>query len=129
MVAAVKQYGTALVAINLLLAWVMLWFSIRLALPTDTFDVNPGYVLFQTLCPSELAWSIAFFVAFVVGMISLVATNVWVRILSASALSTAHAMVALLFVLSGSNGTASGTYAGIAALGYYLVYRRLHEPA
>jgi hypothetical protein len=124
-----KQYGTALVAINILLSWVMLWFAIRLAMPADTFDTNPGYVLFQSLCPSELVWAVAFFVAFLFGVISLVATNVWVRILSACALSTAHAMVALLFVLSGSNGTASGTYAGIAALGYYLVYRRLHEPA
>ena len=118
-----ETQGTALAAINVALIAIMAWFSLILALPWSTFSTGVGYHLFAALMPEEL-WAVAFAIVAAIGVIGLWSKNRNVWTLSAMVLSTAHGTVALLIMLGNPIAVGSGTYLILAALGYYLVWRR-----
>lgn len=118
-----ETHGTALAAINMTLIAIMAWFAFILALPWNTFPTGVGYHLFAALMPEEM-WAAAFAIVAAIGVIGLWSKNRNVWTLSAMVLSTAHGTVALLTLFGNPVGIGSGTYLTLAALGYYLVWRR-----
>lgn len=116
----------ARLAIHAALTGVMAWLALVLALPGDTFGTSPTFALMQRL-GSEDGWAMVFWLVASIGLTGLGSTARWWRLASVLALSTAHGVVAILFVLGNPLTTATGTYAVLALLGYYLAWRRTDE--
>ncbi len=74
---------------------------------------------------SENIWAMWFWGVATVGFAGLVTDRAVVRLISALTIATAHGTFAGCLML-GSISPGSGTYAIIAALGYYLAFRRAH---
>lgn len=112
-------------AIHLSLIAVLLWLAIVLALPGATFD-SSIFSAFAKIA-SEPVWAFALQAGGMFGLLGLLTNRNWVRLLSIYVMATMHGTIAVCFLLgtpagNGPVGTAPGTYAVIASLGYYLAY-------
>lgn len=116
----------ARLAIHAALTAVMAWLALVLALPGDTFGSSRSFSFMQRL-GTEDAWAVAFGLVAGFGLIGLRAVATWWRLASVLVLSTAHGVVAICFALGNPLTTATGTYAVLALLGYYLAWRRGDE--
>jgi hypothetical protein len=112
----------ARMAIHVALIMILAWLGAVLILPARSFATTPAWRLFARI-GSEEAWAVMFLLAAGFGALgvttplrSLKAASVWV-------LATVHGALAVLFFLGNPTGGASGTFAIIALLGYYLVAR------
>lgn len=108
------------------LSAIMAWLALALALPGQTFDFA-GFSYFAKL-GTEHQWSVLFLLAALAGLAGLVAPWSWAGRVSVFLLATAHGSVALCFYKSGPPDgpalTGTGTYAIIAAMGYFLCAQR-----
>ena len=104
----------------------MAWLSLAMQLPGNTLDSFP-FAQFARM-GTQAQWSYCFLVWAMIGVVGLLTNIDWVRLASVFCLATTHGIVAYCFYLSWSIGdpviTGVGTYAIIAGLGYYLVFRR-----
>lgn len=116
----------ARMAIHAALSAVMGWLGFVLILPGSTFDGNPAWRIFASM-GAEDTWALSFWLVACAGLIGLTTAMPSLRLFCVIVLSTAHGTVALLFLFSNPAGGASGTYAVLAGLGYYLVFRRAHQ--
>jgi hypothetical protein len=112
----------ARMAIHTALSMVLVWLAFVLILPGNTFSTTPAWRLFAATAPEE-AWAIMLFVGGIAGAVGIDTRRYILKIASILMLSTAHGTLALLFLLSNPLGGASGTYAIMALLGYYLAWR------
>ena len=116
----------ARVAIHAALTAVMAWLAVVLALPGDTFGSSPAFSRMAALA-NEDHWAMAFWLAASVGLVGLLTPSRGMRLGSALVLATMHGVVAGCLALGYPASTGTGTYATLAALGYYLAWRRTDE--
>ena len=116
----------ARLAIHAALTAVMAWLALVLALPSDTFSSSPSFHVMAAMA-SEDHWAMAFWLVASVGFVGLLTQDQVLRLGSVLVLATMHGVVAGLFALANPATTATGTYGVLAALGYYLAWRRSDE--
>jgi hypothetical protein len=112
----------ARMAYDVALTMVMAWLGIVLMLPGSTFDASPAWRIFSDIA-QENVWAIVLLMTAVLGGVGIDTKHLWLKTASLFILATAHGGLAILFLLGNPRGGASGTYAIIALLGYYLVAR------
>ena len=116
----------ARLAIHAALTAVMAWLAVILALPNDTFGTSPSFARMAAMA-TEDHWAMAFWLAATIGVMGLATPSRLGRLLSVLVLATMHGVVAGCFLMAHVATTGTGTYAILAALGYYLAWRRTHE--
>lgn len=125
-----NQFRVALrdgrLAIHAALTTVMVWLAVILALPSDTFSTSKSFA-YMAMMGSEPAWAMVFWVAACLGLVGLLTPSRGMRLGSVLVLATMHGVVAGCLALSNPATTGTGTYAVLAALGYYLAWRRTDE--
>lgn len=114
----------ARVAIHAGLTTIMAWLAIRLAMPDDTFATTPSFAIMARLA-TENVWAMWFWFVASVGLVGLTTRHASVRLISIGIVSTAHGLFAGCLLMAGPN-TGAGTYAIIACMGYYLLFRRVY---
>ena len=118
-----------LVTIHIALTLVMFWLSFVLNLPGDTF-AGTAFRQFKEIA-SEEQWAYGFFVVGCIGVVGITSDKLWLKHTSVFVLAAMHGIVAVCFAVSPPpsviTGTATGTYAIYAWLGYYLLARRFAE--
>lgn len=102
---------------------ILAWVAFRLALGNETFAGTPAFAYMARLAP-ESTWAGVLWAVANVGMIGLATRHSALRLVSVLILATAYGVLAGCLLMSGGS-IDSGTYAVIAALGYYLAYRRV----
>ena len=110
-------------AIHLTLTLIMLWLGCILVLPESTFSTSHSYRA-MAIVATEEHWAAAFFVVAGMGFVGLFVTGP-IRKFSVIGLATMHGTLAVCLYMGNPSGTGPGTYAIIAAQGYYLLYMRL----
>jgi hypothetical protein len=115
----------ARMAIHLALTLVLAWLGFVLVLPGNTFDTTPAWRIFARSA-TEGEWAMMFFAGAIVGALGIDTRHRWLKLVSILLLATAHGTLAILFLVSNPTGGASGTFAVVAMLGYYLAWRRAH---
>ena len=113
-------------AIHAALTGVMAWLAIILALPGDTFGASISFRVMASMATEE-HWAMAFWLVASVGLVGLLNQGRGVRLVSVLVLATMHGALAGMFWMSNPFTTGTGTYGILAALGYFLVWRRTHE--
>ncbi len=113
-------------AIHAALTTVMVWLAVILVLPSDTFSTSKSFAYMATM-GSEPAWAMVFWVTACLGLVGLLTPSRAMRLGSVLVLATMHGVVAGCLALSNPATTGTGTYAVLAALGYYLAWRRTDE--
>ena len=116
----------ARVAIHAALTAVMAWLALVLALPGDTFENGRSYAVLASMM-TEDHWAMAFWLVANIGMVGVTTCNRTLRLGSVLVLATMNGVVAVCLLLANPTSTGSGTYGVLAALGYYLVFRRTRE--
>ena len=115
----------ARMAIHCALTGVLAWLGFVLILPGRTFGTSPAWRMFEMIA-SEDQWAIMLWVGAIAGAVGIDTRHRWLKIASILLLSTAHGTLALLFLIGSPAGGASGTFAIVALLGYYLSWRQVH---
>ncbi len=113
-------------AIHSALTAVMAWLAVVLMMPGSTFGTGAGYAMLARLA-SEEAWAMVFWAVASTGLVGLATSSRLLRLGCVLVLATAHGMLATCFALGSPSSTASGTYAVLAGLGYFLAWRRTDE--
>lgn len=115
--------------IHTALVMLMFWLAFVLGLPTPTFD-HPSFAGF-TVFGTEEEWTLWFLIAGLIGAVGIFPVNTILKQLSTFCLATSHLSVAYCFARSSWMNneiyTAIGPYGLYAALGYYVLYRRVAE--
>ncbi len=101
---------------------ILAWTAFRLGLSADVFATNSSFD-YMARFASEHTWAALFLVVANVGVFGLFTANPVIRLVSVLVVATAHGVLAGCLLMSGAS-VWSGTYAIIAAMGYYLAYRR-----
>lgn len=114
----------ARMAIHVALTAILAWLALALILPGDTFGNSGAWRLFARIAPED-EWAVAFFLGAVVGALGVDTRHRTLKVASILALATAHGTLALLFLFGNPTGGASGTFAIVALLGYYLAFRQI----
>ena len=110
-------------AIHVTLTAIMFWLGGILVLPGSTFATSHSYVAMEKVANEE-TWAAAFLGIAILGAAGLIVTGP-IRKLSVIGLATMHGTLAICLFMGNPSGTGPGTYAIIALLGYYLLYRRM----
>ena len=113
-------------AIHAALTAVMAWLAVILALPSYTFHTSKSFACMATM-GTEPAWAMVFWLVACLGLVGLLTPSRGMRLGSVLVLATMHGVVAGCIALSNPATTGTGTYAVLAALGYYLAWRRTDE--
>ena len=116
-------------AIHTALVAVLLWLSVIVQLHGTM--LSPAFSGFAHYGNAP-AWSYALLAAAMAGLVGLLSDRRWVRLASILLLACAHLSVAWCFFLGSEPeyviSPGAGTYGIIAALGYYLLLRRIFAP-
>jgi hypothetical protein len=100
---------------------IMGWLALRLGISGDVFGSSSSFGYMAKFAP-EHAWAVLFLGVANVGVIGLITRKSVVRLTSVLVVATAHGVLAGCLLMSDAS-VWSGTYAIIAAMGYYLAYR------
>lgn len=119
-------FRDARLAIHAALTAVMAWLAVILVLPGDTFGTSKSFTRMAAL-GTEPVWALVFWLAACLGLVGLLTPSRGTRLASVLVLATMHGVVAGCFALSNPATTGTGTYTVLAALGYYLAWRRTDE--
>jgi hypothetical protein len=101
---------------------ILAWLAFRLWLPDDLFATSSNFA-YMARVASEDTWAVCLWAAANIGAIGLVSGNRVLKLISVLIVATTHGIFAGCLLMGGT-GTGTGTYAIIAAMGYYLAYRR-----
>lgn len=112
----------ARMAIHIALVAILAWLGFVLILPGDTFTTTPAWRMFART-GTEVEWASSFFACSIFGALGIDTRHIWLKITSILILATAHGSLAILFLRGNPYGGASGTFAIVALLGYYLAGR------
>ena len=114
-------------AIHVTLVAVLVWLSIAVQLPGTIDSITfSGFARFG----GAEAWSYVMLATGMVGLVGLVSKSKWANQASVFLLANAHIVVAWCFYIGSAPeyvvSPGAGTYGLIAALGYYLLWRRFY---
>ena len=109
-------------AIHIGLTAILAWLAFYFELSTSLFTTDRGFGYMAQLA-SQHTWAVVFLAGANVGIIGLITHRAVVRLTSALVIATIHGIFAGCLILSTAS-VWSGTYAIIAAMGYYLAYHR-----
>jgi len=123
---ALSALRDARLALHAALTMIMAWLAVLLALPSDTFGTSQSYAVMERIAP-EPVWAMSFWMVASVGVCGLFTIHRVLRLVSVLVLATAHGVLALSLVLANPATTGTGTYTVLAALGYYLAWRRTDD--
>ena len=101
---------------------IMGWLGFYFDLGNNVFASNEGFAYMAKFAP-EHTWAVLFLATANVGVLGLLASKPLVRLISVLVVATANGVFAGCLIM-GDASVWSGTYAIIAAMGYYLAYRR-----
>lgn len=109
--------------LHLQLTLILAWLGFILLLPGDTFETTPAWAYFKAAA-SETEWGFLFVCAAGVGGIGIDTSRRWLKLLSILFLATVHGALAISFLRGNPLGGGAGTFAIVAASGYYLAWRQ-----
>lgn len=116
----------ARVAIHATLSAIVLWLGLLFASPTDTFGASHSFD-FMARVATETNWGFAFIAIGVVGAAGIFTRRRILRFASVLVIATAHSVFAACLLMGNPVNSGTGTYTIVAALGYYLAWRRSVE--
>ncbi len=111
-------------AIHLGLTAIMGWLGLYFDLASNVFKTNNGFAYMAAFVP-EHVWAVLFLVIANIGVIGFITSNPVICLTSVLVVASGNGLFAGCLIMSDAS-VWSGTYAIIAAMGYYLAWRRAH---
>ncbi len=111
-------------AIHVGLTSIMAWLGLYFDISDHVFYATKGFAYMAAVAP-EHVWALLFLGIANVGVLGLITSNPVLCLASVLVVASGNGLFAGCLIMSGAS-VWSGTYAIIAAMGYYLAWRRAH---